>query len=722
MGGGHYNRSLASYLPFACGSMFAVFLCSVLTLSLAMSLVLSLIVLDTSAYATTPTGTADLDLSVSVTPVISIRTLDSTATSEISALNFNIAPTSSGVRNTQTTVVDVSTSNVSGYNLLMQSDYRTDGTSSTDSTGRPGSGNTTSTASFTTSLINTNSTIAAETVGQIPTATTSAASSTSYWNYTKSWNETLGPTGNTESFTSSTLPVASTDNQLIPAYNTPTTIRDDVDIATASSQTNIDINVNVATDKSAGAYKNKLVFTAIANPIPVDYTLTFDKNTTDTVNNLPSPITATSVATSYNFTIPDVSGSGTLPAMTRAGYQLVGWSESPTERQGSGSGPDGLYVAGDTYTVIADDPSQPDYSQHGVGSGTLYAVWALEYTYTLNYSCQSGTTNCPATQSATTINTSHTFTIPSTTPTLDGYDFVNYTDNGAGTGNTYNPGDTITLTNTANTKTLTANFEEALPLFWRITTMQEMTPEVCNSVYTPSNVTGSSAILVDKASAEAGGYDAASAGGPYVAQSTLPDIRDGNTYTVRKLADGNCWMSQNLRAVNVKLLAAQSDNLTTDFDVPASALRSYTNGNTVAYAYTDPISDAGVLYSWYAAVGGTSTATGDVAPGSICPNGWELPRGSGDKSMQNMIGTIYGGSSNVNVMRSSPISIPATGMIVNGTYTTTGGWGNNYSIHYTAQSSVANNDYVVIGSSGRVDLRYSHLVTHIGFSVRCVAK
>ncbi len=328
-----------------------------LTAIFAAAFMFSSIVPATTFADDLPSASSDLDVAVSVTPVISIRTLDSTATSPISSLDFNILPSAAGTRTTQTTVVDVSTSNVSGYNLLMQSDYQNG-------------------ANYTTDLVHADPTIAATTAGQIPTATTATVSATSYWNYSKSWNETLGPTGNTSDFSSSSIATSAKDNQLIPAHGTPATIRNDVDIATASSKTNIDVNINIATDKTAGSYKNRLLFTAIANPIPVDYTLTFNKNTEDTVDNLPAPITDTNVATSHAFTIPDTAN------MTRSGYALVGWSEDPNTRQGTGTGPDGLYVTGDTFTVIADDPSQPDYSQHGVGSATLYAVWEVAWTST----------------------------------------------------------------------------------------------------------------------------------------------------------------------------------------------------------------------------------------------------------------------------------------------------------------------------------------------------
>ncbi|MBR2989606.1 hypothetical protein IKF40_01590, partial [Candidatus Saccharibacteria bacterium] len=601
-----------------------------------------------------------------------------------------------------TTIVDIATSNVSGYKLMMNSDYRTDGTSS----------DTPSAAEFTTNLINTDSTIAATEVGQIATtAGSSTASSTSYWNYSKSWNESLGPEGQTKDFSSTNLASASLENLAIPAQSAPDTVRDDVDIATSSSQTSISVNVNAATDKSSGIYKNELVFTAIANPIPVDYTLTFDKNTTDIVTNLPDPLTATTMATSYTFTIPDTSGEGTLPAMTRDGYSFVGWSTSASTRQGSGSGPDGLYVAGDTYTVVADDSGNPDYTTHGTGSATLYAVWALEYTYTLNYSCDAGATNCPSTQTTTTTNTSHTFTIPSTTPELDGYNFINYTDNGAGAGNTYNPGDTVTLTSTSNTKTLTANFEQAIPAFWTITTMQQMTPEVCASVYTPSNVTNtnkSSLNIIDKA--HAANYTATADGTNQIPETTLTDSRDQKTYTVRKLADGNCWMTDNLAYDILGLyngnpsrrgIGSKNDGSTfeiTDASFASGVVGYYTTNNTynyvinpntkslsgiTRYSYSGDISgNTEYYYNWTGATAGQGSqaqSSGDI-DGSICPAGWRMPTVSTattdanwDTSWGKLTYTYLGlytntSSNGYQTLESYPISLYRAGNVNNGNH------------------------------------------------------
>ena len=47
-----------------------------------------------------------------------------------------------------------------------------------------------------------------------------------------------------------------------------------------------------------------------------------------------------------------------------------------------------------------------------------------------------------------------------------------------------------------------------------------------------------------------------------VAQRTLYDIRDNNSYTVRKLADGNCWMTTNLNlslSTNTPIIGSKND-------------------------------------------------------------------------------------------------------------------------------------------------------------------
>lgn len=322
---------------------------------------------------------------------------------------------------------------------------------------------------------------------------------------------------------------------------------------------------------------------------------------------------------------------------------------------------------------------------------------------TVTFNANNGTGTVP---SAIKTVVGQSIEIPTSSLTRSGYNFLGWATNSSATAAEYVAGDTLAVTENV---TLYAVWENT---FYSITTMQEMTTDVCNRVATPSKT----ATNTDSTGEHIGDTN-------YIPQTTLRDTRDNNTYVVRKLADGNCWMAEDMKAQGVKLTAAESDNLTADFTLPASNGSWQKDGVTTPRTFIDTLTGSTVLYSWYAATAGTNrTLTGaGVTPGSICPKGWELPRDSGNKSFQNMIGTIYGGASNVNVMRSWPISIPAMGMMIP-TYTTTGGWGNNYSIHYTAGAVDTNTPYVSIGASGRTDLRYAHTAPHVGFAVRCVAK
>ena len=121
----------------------------------------------------------------------------------------------------------------------------------------------------------------------------------------------------------------------------------------------------------------------------------------------------------------------------------------------------------------------------------------------------------------------------------------------------------------------------------------------------------------------------------------VADMRDGQTYTISRLKDGNCWMTQNLK------LGKYSDSLTltsADSDVGASGftlngksadgkftsktIDGITNVNNSSEYYCDD--DYGCYYNWYTATGGSGTSyitAGDVDY-SICPAGWTLPTGA----------------------------------------------------------------------------------------------
>ena len=122
---------------------------------------------------------------------------------------------------------------------------------------------------------------------------------------------------------------------------------------------------------------------------------------------------------------------------------------------------------------------------------------------------------------------------------------------------------------------------------------------------------------------------------------TMMDVRDGEMYTVKKLPDGNCWMTENLRLSGFNLTPWDS-NVSSDWILPESPV-SGTSSNT-AYVYDTGNPTYGVYYSWYAATAGTGTSslTSGNAPSSVCPAGWRLPTGgsSGEfKTLANIYST-----------------------------------------------------------------------------------
>ena len=143
----------------------------------------------------------------------------------------------------------------------------------------------------------------------------------------------------------------------------------------------------------------------------------------------------------------------------------------------------------------------------------------------------------------------------------------------------------------------------------------------------------------------------------------LQDSRDGKSYRIAKLKDGNVWMTQNLDLEvedikqGVTLNSDNTDHPATGFILPGSQKEGSTSWDSstahvydVAYSgitykycleymgycdeYGDDIlaTELGNLYNWYAATAGTGTSdigsgegNPDEAAGSICPAGWRLP-------------------------------------------------------------------------------------------------
>jgi uncharacterized protein (TIGR02145 family) len=163
--------------------------------------------------------------------------------------------------------------------------------------------------------------------------------------------------------------------------------------------------------------------------------------------------------------------------------------------------------------------------------------------------------------------------------------------------------------------------------------MQQMTQKIAASATTPST----SAPAADTTGEHQGDNT-------YVPQRTLTDIRDSKTYQVKKLADGNVWMTQNLALVGPFYPDKSDSDVTWDkvtsgvnetFELPA-LYNGYWCSDQTAECIDQPLidiySDAsyGIFYNFFAATAGTGSTSlyNQTAPNSVCPKGWRLPTGT----------------------------------------------------------------------------------------------
>ena len=234
-----------------------------------------------------------------------------------------------------------------------------------------------------------------------------------------------------------------------------------------------------------------------------------------------------------------------------------------------------------------------------------------------------------------------------------------------------------------------------------ISNMQQMNPNICKASTTPL----ATATQLDT--------DGSHHGDPnYVPTKTLTDTRDNNTYTVSKLADGKCWMTQNLRIAGKTITPADS-NVTTNYTIPASFLSGFISYNT-SNAYVD--SDGG-FYNWYTATAGTDTQAlstqGQNTTVSICPKGWRLPTSGSGGEFQ----ALYNNYNSSSALRSNPVNLTLSGSVLGNSRSDQGSYGNYWS------STINSSKYAYI-----LGLNTSNVISAFsddklsGFSVRCVAR
>ena len=210
------------------------------------------------------------------------------------------------------------------------------------------------------------------------------------------------------------------------------------------------------------------------------------------------------------------------------------------------------------------------------------------------------------------------------------------------------------------------------------------------------------------------------------------DVRDGQTYTIQRLADGNCWMMENLDLGRTELTVdLNSSNTNINETVAASTFNSWkktagsgTNdaGEFINLSGTDTMSNTkyGTLYNYYAASGGS--VSGRITNNTsydICPAGWRLPTGGTTGDFQK----LYDEYNSYTLMRNSVANggaafalsgnfandIPSTGSL--GSY-----WSSTKNGEYSTMIQLS------LQSSTETVYTNGTMLRKYGLAIRCILK
>ena len=354
---------------------------------------------------------------------------------------------------------------------------------------------------------------------------------------------------------------------------------------------------------------------------------------------------------------------------TRKGYRFTGWTVSH-----DGSSHD-----------FTGEETDADLNEDFATDVTITANWEI-INYTLTYDLAGGVEGDP---NPTTYNVNTGFFMLNN-PTREGYAFTGWT----GT-DVVNPPNKYVYIQQGyiGDRSYTANWVDVS--IRSISNMQDMTSTLCNNT-------------------------------PVGTVVTLKDTRDNNTYTVKKLKDGRCWMTDSLRIENKTVTSADSNipNNESFTIMPHNqeSVSAYTHDNEHRYyesiVYID--STYGGYYDYVTATAGwynrDTTTAASVATKDICPKGWSLPTNGNSETD---FGKLYAKYNSAELLMGEP------NFQLSGYY----GWGQIISEGVEANYNTRNihNEYnsimyaMFINSSGTVELTHAARIGN-GMQIRCIAK
>ena len=419
----------------------------------------------------------------------------------------------------------------------------------------------------------------------------------------------------------------------VPTLSSPATIKTPL---TTPASSNINDNfkiyygVNSAPSMSIGTYKmipdtnnsnndGTLVYTATVADTCMRYTVHFSPTSIFEGNTLSGTGTMSDQTIYEGVATPLTTNGFTAPS----GYYFIGWN---TAQDGSG-------------TSYTDGQSVTDLTAAG-NTITLYAQWNdcpnENICYFPNVTNPTDIEGEMGHQPILGTDTSIDLWAPNYK--RSGYGFIAWNTKKDGTGTNYGPNQTLELTAGQYT-----NNRLKLYAKWVASTgnMQGWT--------------GCSSMSIGDVTA-------------------LKDTRDNDVYAVAKLADGKCWMIENLRlddsatlstsnTHNPSLPLTNTDGSTSNhlspttnpiqtawcqestascYDKSMLATNNTTlfvNNNASNYSASDNVYSYGNYYNWYSATAGNgrySTSPNNTSvTGDICPVGWHLPKGGDSDNIAN---------------------------------------------------------------------------------------
>ena len=509
-------------------------------------------------------------------------------------------------------------------------------------------------------------------------STTESAFPANYWGYRIS-SGTTGDASITD--TTGTYFYPYTSGALISSSST----------AVNDNSSTLTYAAKVDYEKPAGAYENSFAFTAIANPLTYNITI----KTVEGIASVTLDDTTCTSATGCAVTDLTYGVAYDLVATLEDGYSFTSWDPGDYGSVASTSAASTTFTVGEGDTTITPSASVNSYTVTVSNTNTTSGASSISVPY----------------------NGSNTVTVtPDSNYYLSDVSCPSgYTCSGYNTGTSYTGTQTVTVTNNGTTSGGTLSF-----------TGTATSQTIATSTY-----------MQDVSSVDDGGCPATLTTGQAYA---LKDSRDETTYYVARLADGNCWMLQNLKLGLDMSTGSASKTLTSDdSDVNGSfsltnklALGSkmpYTTVSGTSYqynsqAYQCATNGYGCYYNWYTATAGagvTSVSSGDVNY-SICPKGWTLPTRS-------QFLALYTQYNSATAMLVSPTSstentngASVPGFLLSGYYSSNGAYYvGSYGCYWSRSANSALHAYYLYLNTSSVNPANNNN-KYNGLTVRCVLR